>query len=154
MELVRSSDTSVLTKATWPNIQKDGILYSHRRESLKSYIVYPSSSFCVKGRSRMRWYKWCYNLLFSSIVWSPHTYKRLYTIYTLSGYLTLCSVSHSCKHTEVVERNRPLSSRAVPMRVCAPMRMSSLYMYVTFNVRKRAHRVAHRLQEPYVLFLT
>jgi hypothetical protein len=33
----RSSETLVLTKATCPNIQQDGILHSHRRERLKSY---------------------------------------------------------------------------------------------------------------------
>jgi hypothetical protein len=32
-----SSETSVLTRATWRNIQEDTILHSHRRENLKSY---------------------------------------------------------------------------------------------------------------------
>jgi hypothetical protein len=39
MEALRSSETSVLTRATWRNIQEDCILYSHRRENLKSYIA-------------------------------------------------------------------------------------------------------------------
>jgi hypothetical protein len=34
-----SSETSVLTRATWRNNPEDTILHSHRRENLKSYIV-------------------------------------------------------------------------------------------------------------------
>jgi hypothetical protein len=34
-----SSETSVLTRATWRNIPEDIFLHSHRRENLKSYII-------------------------------------------------------------------------------------------------------------------
>jgi hypothetical protein len=34
-----SSETSVLTRATWRNIPEDTFLHSHRRKNLKSYKV-------------------------------------------------------------------------------------------------------------------
>jgi hypothetical protein len=39
MEALRSSETSVLTRATRRNIQVDTILHSHRRGNSKSYTV-------------------------------------------------------------------------------------------------------------------
>jgi hypothetical protein len=37
MEVVRSSETSVLTRDAQRNIPEEGILHSHRRENLKFY---------------------------------------------------------------------------------------------------------------------
>jgi hypothetical protein len=39
MEVIRSSNNSVLTRATQRHISEGGILHSHRRENLKSYIA-------------------------------------------------------------------------------------------------------------------
>jgi hypothetical protein len=41
MKALSSSETSVLTRATWRSIPEDAIFHSHCRENLKSYIAYP-----------------------------------------------------------------------------------------------------------------
>jgi hypothetical protein len=40
IEAIRSSETSINKISTWRHIPEDGILHSHRRENLISYIVY------------------------------------------------------------------------------------------------------------------
>jgi hypothetical protein len=45
MEVIRSSETTVLTRATRRNVPEDNVLYSHRRENLKAYTG--SNVFCA-----------------------------------------------------------------------------------------------------------
>jgi hypothetical protein len=49
IEAIRSSETFVLTRATRRNIQEDGVLHSHLRENLKSYLftLFMHDEFCL-----------------------------------------------------------------------------------------------------------
>jgi hypothetical protein len=51
MEATRSSETSVLTRATQRHIPEDDILHSHCRENLKSYIAL--TGWSLKRRSNV-----------------------------------------------------------------------------------------------------
>jgi hypothetical protein len=48
MEAIRSSKTSVHTRSTQRHISEDGILHSHHRENLKSYISVKLLCFIFK----------------------------------------------------------------------------------------------------------
>jgi hypothetical protein len=42
-EVIRFSEASVLTRTTLRNIPEDGMIHSHRRENLKTYIALTGS---------------------------------------------------------------------------------------------------------------
>jgi hypothetical protein len=48
MEAISSSEMSVLTKGSWFNIPEEGILPSHSRENLKSYMILSYYEFHTK----------------------------------------------------------------------------------------------------------
>jgi hypothetical protein len=52
MDVLRSSEALVLTRATRPSISEDGLLHGHRRKNLKSYILYTDWSDWVHWQKR------------------------------------------------------------------------------------------------------
>jgi hypothetical protein len=61
-DAIRSSETSVPTRATWRNIPKDGILHNHRCENLKSSMESTHFINCVVPRSQ---HSECLNCVFA-----------------------------------------------------------------------------------------
>jgi hypothetical protein len=98
MKAIRSSETSVLTRATQRNIQEDGILYSHRCENLKLTIV--DWYQLVQGTQRILE---CYSAMghISSPCHQPQVQEGLPTLSDCSAVGTRRSLPDEGRATEV-----------------------------------------------------
>jgi hypothetical protein len=96
----RSSETSVLTRATWRNIPEYDILHSHRRGNLKSYVMFSSY---LEFRTMDKFHKpstsECYTPSTGSFRLAPSISGYKYPLEFLTSHFTRWNTSrfHSCE---------------------------------------------------------
>jgi hypothetical protein len=99
MKATRSSETSFHTTSTRRHIPEDGILHSHRRENLKSYIILISSNNVLR------------NLVWSDYNAKSWQYIREWTCYIFRPFSTP-SISRSA-HSQCRKDKSAISAKYI-----------------------------------------